>query len=145
MTDTDFLSPHPHDERQLYKQRHHDAIGGIFLIFLGVVFILINTQVLPQAVWHYFVGYWPLILILLGVDMFLRTSLIGRFISTLVALMAATYLILSALYIYHPSTYTQVQKQFPWLPRSLPLQRQQHDRPPSNIYFTPEGGKLFQN
>jgi len=47
-------------------------IGGIFLIFLGVVFLLQTFDVLPWALWGTLWQFWPVLIIILGVGILLR-------------------------------------------------------------------------
>ncbi|MFC2072168.1 LiaI-LiaF-like domain-containing protein [Chloroflexota bacterium] len=47
-------------------------IRGIFLIFLGVVFLLQTLNVLPWALWGGLWRFWPVLIIILGLGILLR-------------------------------------------------------------------------
>lgn len=48
------------------------AIWGTLVIFLGVVFLLQTTGVLPWTLWGTLWQFWPVVLVLLGVGILLR-------------------------------------------------------------------------
>jgi len=57
------------------KQRNNPisaAIWGTVLLFLGTIFILQTTDVLPWTLWGTLWRFWPAILILLGIGILLR-------------------------------------------------------------------------
>jgi len=47
-------------------------IGGILLLFLGVVFLLQTLGVLPWALWETLLRFWPALIIILGLSVLLR-------------------------------------------------------------------------
>src|SRR3990172_9810189 len=46
--------------------------GGIFLLFLGVVFLLQSLGVLPWSLWNTLWRFWPVILVITGLGLLLR-------------------------------------------------------------------------
>ena len=55
------------------ETRHHSApVWGIFLLFLGVVFLLQTAGVLPWGLWQTLGNLWPVLIIVLGVAILLR-------------------------------------------------------------------------
>ncbi len=49
-------------------------IWGIFLLFLGVVFLLQTLNVLPWALWGTLWRFWPVLIIIIGLGILLRRS-----------------------------------------------------------------------
>ena len=47
-------------------------VGGILLLFLGIVFLLQTFDVLPWALWGALLRFWPVIIIILGLSVLLR-------------------------------------------------------------------------
>jgi len=47
-------------------------IWGIFLVFLGVVFLLQTLNVLPWGLWVTLWQFWPVLIIITGLDILLR-------------------------------------------------------------------------
>ena len=47
-------------------------IGGIFLIFFGVVLLLQTLNVLPWGLWESLWRFWPVSIIILGLSVLLR-------------------------------------------------------------------------
>src|SRR3972149_10241470 len=65
------ITPEPPKE----KERHGSgAVWALFLIFIGVVFLLNNLGVLPWTVWGVLWRFWPLLLVLWGVQLILGGS-----------------------------------------------------------------------
>lgn len=48
-------------------------VGGVILLFLGIVFLLQTLNVLPWALWGTLWRYWPVILIAIGLGILLRS------------------------------------------------------------------------
>ena len=58
------------EERQ--PRRNDIPMGGIFLVFIGVVLLLQSLGVLPWALWNTLWRFWPVLLITSGLSMLLR-------------------------------------------------------------------------
>lgn len=58
------------------EKRSGGAVGapiwGLFLLFLGIVFLLQTFDVLPWGVWETLWRFWPVLLIIVGLAMLLR-------------------------------------------------------------------------
>jgi len=63
------------------QQRRPSLIGPLVLITIGVLFLLANLGVLPLTFWEIAARYWPLIFILLGLEIILsRQAMLGSLI-----------------------------------------------------------------
>ena len=47
-------------------------VGGVFLVFLGVVFLLQTLDILPWALWGTLWRFWPALIIITGIGILLR-------------------------------------------------------------------------
>ncbi|MBI4188085.1 MAG: hypothetical protein HY529_02650 [Chloroflexi bacterium] len=47
-------------------------VGGIFLLFLGIVFLLQSLNILPWGLWGNLWQFWPVLLIATGLSILLR-------------------------------------------------------------------------
>ena len=47
-------------------------IWGIFLVFLGIVFLLQTLNVLPWGLWGTLWRFWPVLIIIIGLGILLR-------------------------------------------------------------------------
>ncbi len=55
------------------KQReHHVPVWGIYLLFLGVLFLLQTFEVLPWPLWGTLWRFWPVLIIIIGMGILLR-------------------------------------------------------------------------
>jgi hypothetical protein len=60
------------------ERRRPSLIGPLLLITIGVLFLLANLNVLPLTFWEIAARYWPLIFILIGLEIIIgRQSIIG--------------------------------------------------------------------
>lgn len=58
------------------EERTHRVIGvpvwGTFFLFLGMVFFLQTFDILPWELWETLWRFWPVLLVIIGVDILLR-------------------------------------------------------------------------
>ena len=54
------------------QQSHGALIWGIILLFLGIVFLLQVLDVLPWALWVTLWRFWPVLIIIIGLNILLR-------------------------------------------------------------------------
>ena len=54
------------------QKAHHIPIFGILLLFLGVIFLLQNFNVLPWGLWETLWRFWPVLIIIIGLSILLR-------------------------------------------------------------------------
>lgn len=52
-------------------REHAIPMGGIFLLFLGVVFLLQSLNILPWALWGILWRFWPVLIIITGLGILL--------------------------------------------------------------------------
>jgi len=80
---------------------HNDVpMGGIFLLFLGVVFLLQTLDVLPWKLWNTLWRFWPVLLINGGLSILFR-----RFNTWLVSLLLLAILfgcLAIAIWLHNP-------------------------------------------
>ncbi len=63
------------------ERRRPSLIGPLILITIGVLFLLANLNVLPLTFWEIAARYWPLIFILIGLEIIIgRQSIVGGLI-----------------------------------------------------------------
>lgn len=51
---------------------HHAPLFGIFLLFLGIVFLLQTLGILPWGLWGTLWRFWPVLIIVAGISILLR-------------------------------------------------------------------------
>jgi len=54
------------------RREHHIPVAGIFLLFLGIVFLLQTLNVLPWGLWGTLWRFWPVLIIAIGLGILLR-------------------------------------------------------------------------
>ena len=63
--------------------------SGLFMISLGVLFLLKNLKLLNFSIFHFALTYWPLFLVLIGLSMVLRSKFLS-FIFVIILIVALT-------------------------------------------------------
>ncbi len=54
------------------QREHYVPVWGIFLLFLGVVFLLQTLNILPWGLWGTLWRFWPVLIIIIGLSILLR-------------------------------------------------------------------------
>ena len=54
------------------RREHHPPLFGIFLLFLGIVFLLQNLGVLSWGLWRELWRFWPILVIGVGLRLLLK-------------------------------------------------------------------------
>jgi len=57
---------------QEQQQERYAPVWGILLLFLGIVFLLQNLNVLPWGLWGTLWHFWPVVIIIIGASILLR-------------------------------------------------------------------------
>lgn len=70
------------------RQRRFSIIGPLILITIGILFLLANLGYVNSSFWVTLVQFWPLILILVGLEILLGRTLAGQLVVLLVGLLA---------------------------------------------------------
>jgi len=90
--------------------------GGIIFIAIGIVFLLNNFNLLPWSVWSILWRFWPLFLILGGLEMILGDNWLAKLIVGLITLMIVGYILIQAIAINNSSFKQWLQSNMKWLP-----------------------------
>ncbi len=61
-------------------ERGGNIIWALFLIFLGVIFLCNNIGLIPWSVWSYLWRFWPILLIIGGIQAILGNSFVSRLV-----------------------------------------------------------------
>ena len=81
-------------------------VGGIFLLFLGVVLLLQTLNVLPWSLWGALWRFWPVLIIIIGLGILLRRYNVWLVSLLILAILGACLGI--AIWQYGPSPPTGV-------------------------------------
>lgn len=87
--------PHP-------RRRHRGSVvGPVILIAVGLIFLMNNLGVLPWTIWDTLVRFWPVILILVGLDILIgRRSTWGTIAMLIVVIVLVAVLVWAALFVH---------------------------------------------
>ena len=99
-----------------YHYHHRSGLGALLLIFLGVIFLLNNFGILSWDIWNIVWRFWPLLLILAGLQLVMGRSRSSQIIILLVGLLFIAAVILYALASQDVSISNWLFNHLPWLP-----------------------------
>ena len=69
-----------------------DIVGALILITVGILLLLNNLNLVPWSIWQDLWQFWPVLLILWGVQMVFGPSLIGKLITFCITVLVLVYL-----------------------------------------------------
>jgi len=75
------------------SRRGFSALGPAILIGLGIIFLLNTLDILPWSVWGSLWRFWPIILILIGIEILLGRTGAGWGVSLLISLALVALLV----------------------------------------------------
>ncbi len=87
---------------QSQHPRRGSIIGPLILITIGVLFLLANFGYISGSFWLTLIQFWPLLLILAGLEILFGRTLVGQLVVLLVALLAVGGIVWLAL---NPNTF----------------------------------------
>jgi hypothetical protein len=73
-------------ERIRYRRRHGSLAWGLFFIVIGILVLLSNLGSIPPIAWANVLRFWPVIIILIGVDTLFGHSDVADLITSIIAL-----------------------------------------------------------
>lgn len=108
---------------ETHKKRFtYDGDGlfwGIVLITGGLLFLLNNFGLLSWDVWDTIWRFWPLFLVIIGLQIIIGKSLVAKIIIGFITLILIWFILLYSVSQVNPVINKWVQKSFPWFPVSV--------------------------
>lgn len=98
------------------KRRGGGFLGAVVLITIGTIFLLNNFGLLPWDIWADLWRLWPLILILVGLQIVFGGSRVANLLVALLSLLFFVYILVNAISTSNPDFKAQVQERAPWFP-----------------------------
>jgi len=95
-TDNPFSSHR--DEWRQWRREHgrHDPVGPLIIITIGVIFLLNNFDILPWSIWNSIWRFWPVLLILWGIQIILGRSRLASIITSIIGALLLAFIIAMA-------------------------------------------------
>lgn len=84
---------------KIRETSHHSrsVVWGLILVIVGFVFLLINTGLVSPSIWQYTLQYWPILLVIAGLQTMMGEGKIGRLITGVVTIMSLVLIFLIAM------------------------------------------------
>jgi hypothetical protein len=70
-----------------------DLVGALLLITVGTLLLFNNFNLVPWSIWHDLLQYWPVVLILIGLQMVLGYSSLGRLVVGVITVGVIFYIV----------------------------------------------------
>jgi len=105
--------------RDWRKHRERNPFWGIVFLSIGVIFLLNNFGILSWDVWDILWKFWPIFLIVVGLQIILGKSLIAKMIISLISILLVLFAVLFAVSQVNPNINEWVQRSLPWFPGAV--------------------------
>jgi|GEM_PF-3159641 len=105
---------HPWRHWRQHKQPRA-SIGGLLLILIGLIFLFSNFGLLSPAIWRVIWRFWPVFLILWGLQMLGTRSRVLTIIMTVLGILIILAVLAIALASTNPQFASWLRTQFPLL------------------------------
>lgn len=115
-------TPDEWDEKTA-KYRHNDPLGALFLITLGVIFLLNNFGLLSWSIWTMLWKFWPVFLILAGLRIILGRSSFANFLIGIIGFGLLASLVYSQVAASNPQIRSYTISKIPQLEKLIGLQK----------------------
>lgn len=87
------------DAKREHREHGGNIVFALILIFAGVLFLANNLGIIPWFIWTEIWRFWPVFLILLGVQMIFGRSVIARIFLAIVTVSALLFILIYVLSI----------------------------------------------
>src|SRR3989339_411733 len=111
------------EDKQFVKEIHYikedhgsNPFGAFILIGLGVIFLLNNFNILPWSVWGTLWRFWPVFLILGGLQIVLGKSFIAKWLVAILGLATITIIVCLSLSSVNSQLENYMHNRFSWWP-----------------------------
>ncbi|KKP69361.1 hypothetical protein A2X44_04380 [candidate division CPR3 bacterium GWF2_35_18] len=113
------------EDKQFVKEIHYikedhgsNPFGAFILIGLGVIFLLNNFNILPWSVWGTLWRFWPVFLILGGLQIVLGKSFIAKWLVAILGLATITIIVCLSLSSVNSQLENYMHNRFSWWPEN---------------------------
>lgn len=110
---TDDVTNEINEEVRHQRRERHGGLGAVLLITVGIILLLNNLEVLPWSIWENLWKFWPVLLILAGVDSIFGKSWIADIIVTLIGVTISWLIVANVLSLTVPEFNTWLTNNFP--------------------------------
>jgi len=103
-----------------YYHRHHGGsiVWAVILIAAGAVFLLNNFGLLPWSIWDTMWRFWPVFLIIWGLQVIFGRSWLASLLIGLLSLVLVAFFLVSVVSAANPSFNTWMNDHMNWIPDS---------------------------
>lgn len=94
------------------RLRQGGLVFPLVLVFFGLMFLLINLGIVDRSIWAQIIRFWPVLLILSGIDTLLRRSSASAAFGTLVSTALLIAVGIAAFHLFAPESWITKTQSF---------------------------------
>ena len=94
------------------RRRQGSLVFPLVLVFLGLMFLLINLGIVDRSIWSNIIRFWPILLILMGIDTLLRRSSAGAAFGTVVSTVVLIAAGITMFHLFAPESWVSETQSF---------------------------------
>lgn len=98
--------------KERMRARRASLLFPLVVIALGVLLLLTNLGIVAADVWYELVRFWPLLLIVLGIDVLISRPTFGAALSTLLTVVVLITVAFIAIQLFGPDVWTAKREDF---------------------------------
>ncbi len=95
---------------------------GFIIIFIGIVLLLNTTELIPWTVWNIIIIFWPVLFIVLGIELLIEHIPFSGLLISLVTLLFLSFILIYSLSSVHRGVYEWTKRYIPWIVQSITIQ-----------------------
>jgi lysylphosphatidylglycerol synthetase-like protein (DUF2156 family) len=120
------------------RRKSGSSFGAIIIILIGIILLLNNFAILPWSIWNKLWHFWPVILIIAGLEMLDGDSSFAKNLISLIGIIILIFVILLAIASVDKGFELWIRKQFPYWPKIYKRFENFKTRDPSPFIFDSE-------
>jgi hypothetical protein len=115
-------------------KKRRDIVGALILISLGLTLLLNNFGLLPPGFWQTLWRFWPVILILLGLQQIFGGTSTGEFVVAVLSMALLYFIFALTLNLPLPKPLNYIKSQLPAIDLQNPVSPRRLENTP--LYFS---------
>lgn len=114
-TESEHVTVAPREER---SSNAPDIAGAFVLITIGLIFLLNNLGILSWDIWGELWKFWPIFLVLAGLEMVFGKRWLGRLVVGTISLLLLAFILVYSISVgINQERQQQLRERFPWWPQ----------------------------
>lgn len=101
------------EELKTRKKKNPSFFGAFFLICIGVLLLLNNLGYLSWLIWSDLFRFWPVLLIIAGIQMIFPKNFISQFLASLIGVIILGFIVILSIANFNQDFENYLRNNFP--------------------------------